>query len=541
MSFVGVRIVPRTPGQVAYNFFVAPGGGTGAGSFESPWSLAYATGTGGGTAQGDGKLPTTGARIALRGGTSGTQVKYNIATSITHTAHGSLGSGVDNEDGKLIYEGYRSSYYAQPERACLFGQLPVVDHYKIDADYVWFKDLEIARDWANRTTQIFAGVNFWIRDSFNGCKIIQCDSHDGDNGIYAAPNDNTNDSNGRVEIYGNLFRNNGWDVAAGPGGHHMYLHHKGTTQRMLVAENIGGSTFALICQCYDSTANGHVEGIDFVGNVGYNGYTLSSAPWPGQGNNFVLGGEQAHLDIQAQDIFSFWPDGYGDSAIVASWENFSNGVLSVRRAYCLGGGSGYGVLNVRGHFPTRTDFTLRDSLFRPDGTGNRRIVRISDTNPAGWDTGGNLWVRLSTALAWASNTGGAYNHEALNFKNYVNWKTDSGLGVDDIAQTNDPSNTAVFVRPVNRYQLGRGHVIIYNWANLSTIPVNLSPILNIGDLYAVYDNRDPWNPIATGAYAGGTVNFANTQLADPAPIGGSPNTAPDCGGKFNAYVVCKRG
>ena len=56
------------------DFFVAPTtasppGGTGAGTIGDPWSWTYATGTGAGTAQGDGKLPTTGAKVGVRGGT----------------------------------------------------------------------------------------------------------------------------------------------------------------------------------------------------------------------------------------------------------------------------------------------------------------------------------------------------------------------------------------------------------------------------------------------------------------------------------------
>src|SRR5207247_8193411 len=86
------------------DFFVAPTtasppGGTGAGTIGDPWSWTYATGTGAGTAQGDGKLPTTGAKVGVRGGTY-------TEKGITVTAHGSLGSGVDAQDGKLIFRNY---------------------------------------------------------------------------------------------------------------------------------------------------------------------------------------------------------------------------------------------------------------------------------------------------------------------------------------------------------------------------------------------------------------------------------------------------
>lgn len=531
--------------SVPYDFFVAPNGGTGAGSFESPWSLAYAWGSGAGSAQGDGKLPATGARVAIRGGANGVQVKYNV-TSIGIEPNGSIGSGVDNPDGKLIWEGYRSSIYALPERACIFGTgTAIIDYCWINGDYNWTLCLESARDWADRNNGANAGANFWIRQTQNGTKIAHCDLHDGGNGVFADANGSDVATNGRVDIYANYIRNQGWNQTGTPGSsaHGLYLHHKSSAAgRMRVEENILGSTFALNCQLYDAGAGGHVEDIDYNGNVHFNAGVLSGAAWPTDQQALVVGGEQALISILLADNFFAWPDGYGDSWIDASWANFNNGVLTILRCYGRGGGSGYGLVNVRGHFATRSNLTIQDSLFRPDGTGNQRLVRISDTNPAGFTFTGNTWVRDPAALAWASNNTGLFSASTAVLKNFANWKTDSGLSAGDTAGASDPAAAAVFVRPTTRFYPGVGNVIIYNWTGLTTIPVDLSPILSVGDRYAIFDNRDPWNPIATGVYGGGTVAFAATQLTDPVPIGGLPAAAaPSFNGKFNAYIVRKTG
>lgn len=545
----GGRFSPGSLTPVSYDFFVSPTGGTGAGSFESPWSLAYAAGTGAGTAQGDGKLPTTGARIAVRGGTGGTQVKYNVST-IAFAAHGSIGSGVDNPDGKLIWEGYRSSTYAVPERACIFGTATdSSDYCWINGDYQWFLCLENAHDWVNRDNGANGGANFWIRSTIDGTKIAHCDLHDGGNGVFADANGSNSATNGRVDIYANCIRNQGWNQTGSPSSsaHGMYLHHKSAAAgRMRVEENIMGSTFALCCQLYDAAAAGHVEDIDYNGNVHFNAGVLSSAPWPTDQPMLVLGGEQALVSILAADNFFYWPTGYGDECIIASYRAsaaVANGVLTILRPYCVGGGSGYGMVNIRGHFGTQSNLTLQDGVFKDGNVGNRGMIRISDPNAvSGFNISGNTWIRDSANSAWASNNSGSFSTENIVRKNFANWKTDTGLSSPGTTQSSDPTSTIVFVRPTTRFYSGIGNVIYYNWANLTNIPVDLSTILAVGDSYAVYDNRDPWNSVLTGTYAGGTVNFPNTQVTDPTPIGGLPaSAAPATAPFFNAFVVRKTG
>ena len=78
VSLFGFPAPPAAPS----GFFVSATGGTGAGTIADPWSWAYAIGTAVGTAQGDGKLPATGATVWVRGGTYTNK-------AITLTAHGS--------------------------------------------------------------------------------------------------------------------------------------------------------------------------------------------------------------------------------------------------------------------------------------------------------------------------------------------------------------------------------------------------------------------------------------------------------------------
>jgi hypothetical protein len=534
----GGKFVPGVLTPVNYDFYVSPTGGTGAGTINDPWSLAYAVGpitaAPGASAQKDGKLLTTGARIAVRGGTGGTQVKYHIATNLTIACNGSVGSGVDNPDGKIIFEGYRSSLYAQPERACLFGDLvvPEVDFVTVDGNYIWLKDLEFARDWSTRDQSLFAGVAIYAHSTTNGLKVIHCDIHDSENGVYSE------DGVGRMEIYGSWFRNIGLNANAGPGGHGVYLHHKNAATRLAVSENIFGSTFAFCMQIYFSGS--YVEAIDLIGNITYNGYTLSSTSprnWPRTGFNTVLGSETGGLDITCTDQMSYWPTGYGDSHFIAPYAS-SNNSMTLTRPYCVGGGESAGCLWLEGTFGTQTDFTLQDGFFRPDLTStNGACVLVSQAgNPLSYTWTGNTWIRDPVSFSWIKGA------TARKWTGTNNFPSLSGLGGSDTATATDPALTKVFVRPTTRFDTGRGHVVIYNWELSANVFVDLSTILSNGHQYAVYDNRDPWNAIFTGTYDGSQVSFPmSTQVTDPTPLGGGLSTAPATVPFFNAFIVRRTG
>jgi hypothetical protein len=526
-----------------YDFFVAPAGQGGSpsnpGTFESPWTMDYAMEASG--AQAAGKLPTTGARVGVRGKSNGTVEDYHFTDQVLD-AHGSVGSGVDADDGKLIFEGFRSGRWAKPERARIFGDLVggnIVDYFMVDGNYVQMRFLEFSHDWNDRNNGQNAGSGIWMRGTTDGFKVIHCIFRDCSNGIFSGAGDASDLCTGRHEIYGSDFRNNGWDLNGTPGSsaHGMYLHHHLVSgARFRVEENICGPTFANCCQLYHS--GGYTEGIDYNGNVHYLAASLSSISptnWHTDGTMVVFGSESGGRDIVANDVFCFWPDTHGDCAIVAPYATSTNKITIVR-AYCVGGGSGFGLLDLRGTYGTQADFTLQDGLFRPGTAGNRRCVRVSQAgNPLGYVWSGNLWVRDDTTTSWRH--GGSS-------QNWATFKTNSGLGSTDTQQDADPTVTRVFVRPTKRYRDGMGNVIIYNWESLTDVDVDLSSILGNGDLYDVYDARDRVTPILSGTYDGSPVAFPmDTQKTDPAPIGGfvTNGTPPDTVPAFNAFVVWKRG
>ena len=117
-------------------------------------------------------------------------------------------------------------------------------------------------------------------------------------------------------------------------------------------------------------------------------------------------------------------------------------------------------------------------------------------------------------------------------------------GIAGFSQSQYPSNTyyssrptgvKVFIRP-NAYEAGRANVTVYNWANQSSVSVDLTGILAPGTGFEIRNAHDFFGaPVVTGTYSGGSVSIPMTGLSVAAPVGwGAPNTTSP---EFGAFVV----
>jgi hypothetical protein len=94
----------------------------------------------------------------------------------------------------------------------------------------------------------------------------------------------------------------------------------------------------------------------------------------------------------------------------------------------------------------------------------------------------------------------------------------------------------VFVRP-NRYEAGRAHIVVYNWAGASSVGVNVSSVLPAGTAYEVRNAEDFFAaPILSGIFDGQPLQLPMTGLSVAKPTG-ALLTAPPTGPKFNAFVL----
>lgn len=122
--------------------------------------------------------------------------------------------------------------------------------------------------------------------------------------------------------------------------------------------------------------------------------------------------------------------------------------------------------------------------------------------------------------------------------------------LNNFAASTYPQNTYVstpptsgldyFVTP-NKYEPGRAHIAIYNWANASTVQINASNIgLSPGDPYELVNAMDYFTDIITGTYnASGIITIPMTGHSAVKPIGNSTTTPLSPFPTFGAFVIRK--
>lgn len=101
--------------------------------------------------------------------------------------------------------------------------------------------------------------------------------------------------------------------------------------------------------------------------------------------------------------------------------------------------------------------------------------------------------------------------------------------------TAKPTANVVAVRP-NKYEPGRANIIVYNWQNLSAVPVDISGVLPVGTPFEVVNAQNFYGaPVLSGAYQGGIISLPMTGLTAAKPAG--LTSVPATGPLFNVFVL----
>jgi hypothetical protein len=175
-----------------------------------------------------------------------------------------------------------------------------------------------------------------------------------------------------------------------------------------------------------------------------------------------------------------------------------------------------------------TEATVQDNTF----VGSTEVVQTGGTALFfGYAWSGNRYYRDPGAKAW--------EHEGEAFS-FADWRAQTSLGDGDQAMATMPVAPHIVVRP-NRYEAGRGHVVVYNWTRAASVTVDLSAVLAAGDRYEIRNVQDFFgSPVAAGTYGGGSVTVPMSGVAPPAPIGRvAPNRAPRTAPDFDVFVVLR--
>jgi hypothetical protein len=384
-------------------------------------------------------------------------------------------------------------------------------------------------------------------------KVINAVFRDGSNGIpwFTEPIDG--------EVYGSLSFNNGWASALRGHGHGSYNENSDCLDRpseRVWRETAFFNNYALGLRI-NGIGCGPADNIDIEGVV-----------------SFSTGGP-ARAFYATQDPLVFNPGSYveerKESLLMSSAQSQAHGRVKSTYVYNPINPDPLllTTLSIPFHAAKYFDLAVEDSVFVGD-TGvqlnHSRQIRFAGNTlvgKPGFDFLGSfrllndhnaerLPLQHFSGNTYYRTDGGAVKigyvlpGQGLPF---TQWQSVYGKDLDSTAITGMPSTNWVYVRP-NAYELGRGHIIIYNWEGLSSVTVDLTPLgLAQGQAFTLHDVQSfDVSPSAGADYYGTvavsdifnsgspTVSVPMTANTVTIPIGSSepvPSTLPE----FGMFVV----
>jgi hypothetical protein len=375
------------------------------------------------------------------------------------------------------------------ERATIDGNLV------LSGSYIALWGLEIMN--SNPLAETKMGVD----NRAPGAKLINLVVHDhAYNGIgtwVESPNS---------EVYGSILYNNG--IHHDATDHGLYVENSTGSKRLadnIVFDNSGYGFHAYA----GATQPGYLTNITFAGNVAFNNGTID--PAIGWRPDYLVGGPPPASGIRYDQNYSYRVDGLM-TANIGQDAGQVNQDLVFTNNYLVG------YLQVT-QWATAT--VSSNTVYNTA----RMVTNLG--NLAGHTWTGNAFFGDPTSAVWA------YGSTTTTF---AGWKALTGFVNPGAYAGAAPSGVKVVVRP-NQYEPGRANIIVYNWAQQSSVSVDVSAILTVGTHYVVQNVLDFYGPpVASGTYAGGAIQLPMTAVPAPAPIGRGV-AGPTTGPTFNVFVV----
>ena len=463
------------------------GSATGAGTYADPWDLQTAL-DGGYPAGTLSTAAATGASVIvwMRGGT--------YEGNFTSNVSGIVGSGVNNPGGKIQFRSYTGEWAKIDMTSGPNGNNVLL----VSSDYCWFRDFEVMSSYSNRTS---AQTGPWPTDVNSGSgtasstdlgigtKLVHLVCHDTPNGagLWA-------DATGG-EIYGCINYYSGWLAPNDTRNHGHCTYDQSETSRIHRKTINWGSADQNVV-IYGSA--GPVVGYNFSDNIAFSGGALGPA------------------------------NGVGEMAvnIWTSSSTFRDNIFTNNVTYFYGGPT----------YPT--DAPGKYSVF---GVGANCVYTNNYEANGAYDDVQFLDPDVQTNWTITGNTfamGHVVDHDG--YCGYNDNRSDlyspAFYNGNTFQELVTPTTNYIKVYAVNDYEVGRGHVAVFNWENDATVDVDVSSFLPAGPYY-VYASQNPLGGyIASGTYSGtGTISLSTAAQTVVAPVG--LTAIPATGPEFNAYII----
>jgi hypothetical protein len=323
------------------------------------------------------------------------------------------------------------------------------------------------------------------------------------------------ESAGRSELYGSIFYNNGTHEGL---DHGIYAANDAGEKWIVdnvVFDNLGyGIHIFAGGQHHSVLSDVHVRG-----NVAFNTGAISARSE--RGANLLIGGHVLTERMTADSNLLFFAGTTGLN-LRLGLPRGDNRDVAVRGNYVVGG-------QVALFMEGWREAEVSDN--RLAGATDLVDLRTASFAPRAWRWSGNTYYRDPGARAWRYQ-GTEYGLAA--------WEQAAGLTHTGTAMASLPTTAQVFVRP-NRYEPGRGFIVIYNWGHAPTVPVDLSRAVAVGARYEIRPVEDLFGrPVVSGTYRGGGVPIPLGAVAPPVPIGRRGPVPPPAGPAFDVFLVTSR-
>ena len=356
--------------------------------------------------------------------------------------------------------------------------------------------------------KIIPGVSSYVPDmSFINLVVHDQTRH----GFYASENATNN------LVYGCLVYNNGWASPDNAEGHNFYVQgNKGTKE---ISDNLAFNASGANFHIYENATNARLVGITLDGNVAFNAGAIQAVR---SYRDWVIGVDAPALSadgIILKNNMSYYPPASTAYDQVQIGREGVNGSVALLNNYLPQGL----VMN------NWTIAAVAGNLFV--GQSTNYIVSLNQT-------------QVPLATAWNDNkyAPSAANHDFLGNStehDFNDWQGATGYDSHSIYNVTNLSGTKVFVR-TNRYEAGRANIIVYNWANLSDVSLDVSSVLAPGAAYEVRNAQDFFAaPVLSGVFDGQPLDLPMTNLTVAVPIG-PLLTPPPTGPTFNVFILLPR-
>jgi hypothetical protein len=418
-----------------------------------------------------------------------------------------------------------------PVRGPIFG---------IGGEYTWYWGFEVMTSDPQRVT---SQSGSWPTDILRGngigigarnVKLINLLIHDGADAIgFPLGTDNT-------EIYGCILYYTGWQGPDRGHGHGIYIQSE--TGPRLIRDVISFNNFATGMKAFGMLAP--ATNVSFDGVISFNNGSIRVASEDKEANLFA-GTDRIPADqISVTNSFLYHTPGTIGEQMHFGFDLLDNRRLTVQNNFVAGGHVNIDVEQWQS--AVVTDNTFYIPSLGSWNTQHMALLRM----PSGYPPSALTWDRntyfdgappFNNGIRYTFGLFGAKNNLGGGTLSYPEWQAATGYDRNSRYVPANPTGVQVFVRP-NQYELGRAHIVIFNWDLRSSVDVDLAQVLKIGDTFEIRDVQNYFaTPIVSGMYTGSLTPIPMNLTAVSRPVGNVPTIPSHTAPRFGVFVVTKSG